>query len=136
MHSHPHTKGRRMGKGQIFLSWEISQSESFGGYKHITASGEPWKPSPQATVLCYKLSLPLTIFSAVLKQIFFKSTSMCYLKCLKLKINKFPLIACIKPPTHSFFITTDIYEAADCWDTNNLADFLFLFYQDSKLRVP
>ena len=65
-----HTKGRRMGKGRLFLSWEKSQSESFGGYKHITASREPWKPSPRANVLRCKLSLPLSIFSVVLKQIF------------------------------------------------------------------
>lgn len=70
MRSRPHTLRVGEGKGQILLAWEISQSESFGGYKHITASEEPWKPSPQANVLCCKLSLPLTIFSVVLKQIF------------------------------------------------------------------
>lgn len=40
-----------------------------------------------ANVLCCQLPLPRTIFSVVLKQIFLKSTSMCYLKGLKLKIN-------------------------------------------------
>lgn len=40
---------------------------------------------------------------------------MCYLKCLILKTNKFPLPAYLKPARHPLFITTDIYQVADCW---------------------
>ena len=111
---HTHTKGT-MGKGRYFFPGKKARVKVLEEIKILTASGEPWKASPQANVLRCKLSLPLTIFSVVLKQIFFKSTSMCCFQMPKIKNKQIPPHCLFKTSETSTLSPQDIHQVADCW---------------------